>query len=194
MKIIDNRSLGVSTPVPKTQNAPSSSISSSRSDGVDVLATKKSTGVVSAAALTIRAEQTALIGSERALGTISQLEETIRKQQPAPVMSLLKDSVLQVAASLQRSYPQYAQRLRNFNSNIDMLTSEITVIKRELSDSVKVQRQGIARTLIAEQNKDAAAKRSYNSQNASALSQNMDIKDAQSLYARRPNVSQLLEP
>lgn len=194
MKIIENRSVGINVSSSPLQGVSAPAAVPARASSADATPASKEGSAFSASALSMRANQTALAGTERALGLVSRLAENIQKYTPAQVMTPLQNSVLQVAASLQRSYPQYAQRLRNFMGDINMLTSEITVIKRELGGAVKTQRQGIAKALIAEQNKDAASKRSYAPQDAASLAQNMSNQDAKNLFVRRPSAAELLQP
>lgn len=193
MKIIENRSVGINSPAPQAQNSAAPVAAPVSAPSADQKPSFPENSALSASALSMRASQTALAGTERAYGLMTKLAETVQKFETARVMTPLQNSVLQVAASIQRSYPHYAQRLRNFMGNIEMLTSEIAVIKRELGTGVKTQRQGIAKALIAEQNKDAAAKRSYSPQDASSLARGMNANDAQNLLARRPGAAELLQ-
>lgn len=193
MKIIENRSVGINSPAQQAQNSAAPVAAPVSEPSADQKPSFSENSALSASALSMRASQTALAGTERAYGLMTKLAETVQKFETAKVMTPLQNSVLQVAASIQRSYPHYAQRLRNFMGNIDMLTSEIAVIKRELGTGVKVQRQGIAKVLIAEQNKDAAAKRSYSPQDASSLTRGMNTSDAENLLARRPGAAELLQ-
>lgn len=185
MRIIENRSLGISSATSKKSSASTSAAASSSENTKDVLPTAKP--LLNQQSLEIRASQTMLADTERAMGTISQLADTLSKTSPNPVLSPLQDGIRQAVASLQRAYPQYAQRLRDADLNPSLLSSELSTIKRELSSQLQGLRRDIAKTVIAEQNRNAVANQSYNSEETHKLISSLDANKASHLLAPRPS-------
>ncbi|MGL5722532.1 MAG: hypothetical protein ACRCY4_09055 [Brevinema sp.] len=188
MRIIENRSLGVSSTAGKQSYAsavPKVPTGASSENMVNSAPIAKP--ALSQQALEIRASQTVLAETERALGTISRLAETISKNGPEPVLSPLQDSIRQAVASLQRAYPQYAQRLRDADLNPSLLSSELSNIKRELTTQMQGTRRTIAKTVIAEQNRNAVANQSYSPEEANKAIRSLDVDQANQLLARRPS-------
>ena len=198
MRIIENRTLGVPSIAGKQSYASAVSTSAGVSSSPAENTVDSSVAIAKPAltqqALEIRASQTVLAETERAIGTISRLAETISKSGPTPVLSPLQDSIRQAVASLQRAYPQYAQRLRDADLNPSLLSSELATIKRELTSQMAGTRRTIAKTVIAEQNRNAVANQSYSPEEAKQVVRSLDTNQANQLLAHRPaRVVELLQ-
>jgi len=66
-----------------------------------------------------------------------------------------QESIKQIANTLQKTYPKFAQRLIQAKNNPIKLSSEIQSISKEISQIEKKQKQEINHYLVQEQNNDA---------------------------------------
>lgn len=109
--------------------------------------------------------------SQNIQGLLSKIKIEIKDFHQKPDM--YQKSIQQVANTLQKTYPKFAQRLRQVENNPMRLSNEIQSISKEIAQISKSQKKEITQYLVKEQNKDALNHIAITQQDISKLNQHI---------------------
>ncbi|MGL5956115.1 MAG: hypothetical protein ACRC0X_05865 [Brevinema sp.] len=131
------------------------------------------------------------IQSQQMFGALTQLSEALElfRQQP----NAYEQNIKEILTEVQKNSPQLSKHIQNSLNNPDQMISDVNNMRQKLSQKIASDKKEIASYLVAEQNRDAAQKKTIGLQNISNISKQMTSTTANELYtARLEQVAKLL--